>query len=57
MQILNQRPDTFDTDLRDYRADDPKEPNGRETDLGSMLLKPVIKFIMSRLLGRGKMPG
>ena len=31
----------FDTDLRDYKADDAKEPDGRETDLGSMLLKAV----------------
>ncbi len=31
----------FDTDLRDYKADDVKEPDGRETDLGSMLLKAV----------------
>jgi hypothetical protein len=31
----------FDTDLHDYKADDVSEPKGRETDLGSMLLKPV----------------
>ncbi len=31
----------FDSDLHDYKADDPSEPKGRETDLGSMLLKPV----------------
>ena len=31
----------FATDLRDYKADDPKGPDGRETDLGSMLLKVV----------------
>ena len=31
----------FDVDLRDYKADDPKGPDGRETDLGSMLLKAV----------------
>jgi Putative glutamine amidotransferase/von Willebrand factor type A domain len=29
----------FDTDLHDYKADDDKDPTGRETDLGSMLLK------------------
>jgi hypothetical protein len=32
----------FDTDLHDYKADDDKAPTGRETDLGSMLLK-VLK--------------
>jgi len=31
----------FDNELRDYKADDPKEPNGRETALGSMMLKAV----------------
>ena len=31
----------FDTDLHDYKTDDAKDPNGRETDLGSMLLKAV----------------
>ena len=31
----------FDVDLRDYLADDAKPPEGRETDLGSMLLKAV----------------
>jgi hypothetical protein len=31
----------FDTDLHDYKAEDTKDPNGRETDLGSMLLKAV----------------
>ena len=31
----------FDVDLRDYKADDPKGPDGRETDLGSMLMKLV----------------
>jgi hypothetical protein len=31
----------FDVDLRDYKADDPKGPDGRGTDLGSMLLKAV----------------
>jgi hypothetical protein len=29
----------FDNDLRDYKADDPKEPDGRETQLGTVLLK------------------
>jgi len=31
----------FDNDLRDYKADDAKEPAGRETALGSMMLKAV----------------
>ena len=31
----------FDTDLRDYKSDDEKGPDGRETDLGTMLLKAV----------------
>jgi hypothetical protein len=31
----------FDADLRDYKLDDAKGPDGRETDLGSMLLKAV----------------
>jgi Putative glutamine amidotransferase len=31
----------FDVDLHDYKPDDEKDPDGRETDLGSMLLKVV----------------
>ena len=31
----------FDNDLHDYKADDPKEPDGRESALGTVLLKAV----------------
>ena len=31
----------FDNELHDYKADDPKEPDGRESALGSVLLKAV----------------
>ncbi len=31
----------FDNDLADYKADDAREPAGRETALGSMMLKAV----------------
>jgi Putative glutamine amidotransferase/von Willebrand factor type A domain len=39
----------FDTDLRDYKADDVKGPDGRETDLGSMLQKLVKDTQGSRI--------
>ena len=31
----------FDNELHDYKPDDLKEPSGRQTDLGSMLLRAV----------------
>jgi len=39
----------FDTDLRDYKPDDAKPPDGRQTELGSMLLKLVKETQGSRI--------
>ena len=52
----------FDNDLRDYKADDPKEPAGRETAIGSMLLKGVkdsqgVRVAMVVLLSDGASNG
>ena len=46
---LDARVFRFDTELHDYKADDPKQPSGRQTDLGSMLLKAVKELQGTRV--------